>query len=321
MDLQNKLAVITGAANGIGKSIAIYCAIHGCKIALIDLNKSALYELNIALNNLFSTEIHSFECDVSKESNIKRLVQDIKIKFNTNSIQLLFNNVGLSALNTTILNGDMNKLHKLMNINMWSMIYGTRHFLPLLMNNDPSIQCYIVNTGSTASVHSADSFYCVTKQAVLAISETIQKELNHLYRMKNRNNNNRQKIKCNILVSTLCPGPVRTDLFKSSGRILLNDEQFNKVYNDLNEQDVKKKVFAVNSSMPNTILFDKMAIEPNKAVEYLFEGLKQRKTVITTNKAWFTACVKDRMESVLNGTPNKAYELNKVIVNALHSKL
>ena len=148
IDLYGDLAVVTGAADGIGKSIAIKLATEGCNVALVDINGAKVKSVTSNLKSLFpSQKFESFICDASNESDIKSLVQSVKTAFNTKSIQLLFNNVGISAVTNTVLSGDINALKKVMDINLWSMIYGTRAFLPLLLKNPTSKQCYIINTG------------------------------------------------------------------------------------------------------------------------------------------------------------------------------
>ena len=149
IDLYGDLAVVTGAGDGIGKSIAIKLATEGCNIALVDINKEKVASVTSNLKSLFpSQKFESFVCDASNESDIKSLVNSIQTAFNTKSIQLLFNNVGISAVTNTVLSGDINALKKVMDINVWSMIYGTRAFLPLLLKNPKTKQCYIINTGS-----------------------------------------------------------------------------------------------------------------------------------------------------------------------------
>ena len=142
------LAVVTGAGDGIGKAIAIKLAKEGCNIALVDINGKKVKSVESDLKSSYlSQTFHSFICDASSESDIQRLVQSVQTSFNTDSIQLLFNNVGIAEITNTVLMGDMSKLKRTMDINVWSMIYGTRAFLPLLLKNPKTKQCYIINTG------------------------------------------------------------------------------------------------------------------------------------------------------------------------------
>ena len=316
MDLEGKLAVITGAANGIGKAIAIHFAMNGCKLALVDIDIDSLDKLQQNLRGLFlNTEIHSFVTDVSQRGNITSLVDTIKNKFNTSCIQLLFNNVGLSSLTTNILDGDISNLQKIMDVNVWSIIYGTQLFLPLLLNNDPSIDCYIVNTGSLASIQSADSMYSITKHAVLAISETMERELKFLYRQKYG-----KDVKCNILVSTLCPGFVKNTNLLQTSADSLDDLSYGELEREIKKKNVRKRVHAINSSMPNMGIFNAAGIEANEVAKCLFKGLRERRTVIHTEMDWAKAAIQDRKESILNGRPNDAKYMKMAIKETIKKR-
>ena len=150
--VKGQLAVITGAADGIGKAIAIKLGFEGCNLALVDIRKEKVDQVAESIQSLFpSITVHSFECDVTNLAAMQVLVEDIKAAFSTKCIQLLFNNVGVGGLGSTLY-GDINKLRKEFDINLWSMVYGIRSFLPMLLANDIRQQCFVVNTGSIASL-------------------------------------------------------------------------------------------------------------------------------------------------------------------------
>merc|ERR1712113_1092359 len=172
------------------------------------------------------------------------------------------------------------------------MIYCTRLFLPLLLNNNINNQCYIVNTGSIASIQSGDSFYSVTKHAVIGFSETIMRELKYLYRNKYG-----KKVQCNINISTLCPAFVKnTEIRNSSAKAMGVDMETFKKYKNEFKKDSKKRKAAVTGDMPSAKLFLANAILPDEVSKILFDEFilaekDKKKTVIHTHKDWAIAAI------------------------------
>eukprot|EP01084_Bolivina_argentea_P201393 344254_1 len=150
-NIKGYIAVVTGAADGIGKGICHKFAKEGCNVALVDINGTKLNEVVNTLKSLHPTlNIAGFECDLSNEKQVYELVNKIQNTFNTNTIQILFNNAGIYY--TELLDGDIQKLRKTMDINFWSMVYTTKAFKSMLIKNKKSKQCFIINTGSMASL-------------------------------------------------------------------------------------------------------------------------------------------------------------------------
>lgn len=297
MDLSGKLVVITGAANGIGKAIAQKCASFGANCALIDINAENLLEVEQKLQKRYpSLQISAFICDVTSESQFATIVEEIEHSFSTNRIQMLFNNVGVLPL-VYVLDGDIKKLRTCMDINLWSMIYGTRLFLPLLLNNDQNEQCFIVNTGSIASIEYSNSMYGITKHAVLAFTETISKELYLLKR------SSPQKMKCNIHCACLCPAFVHTQIVENSAKVLDVD---------LLKYAEKEKGRGLSVEKKKALVAS-IGISTNEVMDVLFKGLSEKRGVIHTHRDWMKAVVKDRMDSIINGTPHRAKEMKKAL--------
>eukprot|EP01084_Bolivina_argentea_P237832 399603_1 len=282
LPFEGNLAVITGAAHGIGKSIAINLATKGCNMALLDINSNVLHQVTNSLSQLFtSIKVYGFVCDVSKEDSIKSIIPNIKSSFHTDRIQLLFNNAGIGAIGVhSVLSDDINISKKIMDVNLWSMIYCTRLFMPMLLSNHNNKPCYIINTGSATSLMSGMSMYSITKHAVITLSETIREELKRYYP------------KHNILVSTLCPGVVETNFWKNSKHIL----QMEKSGRHLPVKQMRSSEVA------------------NIAIE----GLKNRKVLIYPDVEFCKCAIEDRMNALLSkvhdNTPKtKRYMLQQIM--------
>ena len=219
------IAVIIGSCNQIGKAIALKCVTDECiNVALIDIqqNEQSLLKLHNELKSKAKSkniQIESFSVDSQIDmQSINAVVERIKSKFNTSSIQFLFNNMdSLMLCNdkkyeiTPILSSNMSnrnyQLHTVMNTNFWSTLYWTRSFLPLLTSNenmDANRKCFIINTSSLKAVSHSDSFYCVSKQCVHALSEIMKTEIDEMLSQSS----------FDLKVKILCPGFVeRNDAY------------------------------------------------------------------------------------------------------------
>ena len=295
VNIRGDLAVITGAGDGIGKSIAMKLATEGCNIALVDINASKVKSVENDLKSLFPKQkFASFVCDASDESAIQSLVKSVQSSFNTKTIELLFNNVGISAVTNTVLGGNINTLKKVMDINVWSMIYCTRAFLPLLLKNPSTKQCYIVNTGSIASIETGFSMYSICKHAVIAFSETIREELKRYYHKKN------------ILVSTLVPGFVATNFGNTSSEVLGMEKEWKMVKESPMYKNKNGKMIRLTE------------ISTYKVANLVYElGIKQKKCVIPTHFEWHEAVIKDRMTALLNCEADKKVNMRKAVKKSM----
>eukprot|EP01084_Bolivina_argentea_P088007 158880_1 len=283
--IKGNIAIITGAADGIGKGVCYKFAKEGCHLALVDINSKKLNKVSNDLKSLYpSLNIHGFICDVSNEKSIHELVNKIKHSFNTDRIQILFNNAGIWY--DEILYGDINTLRKTMDINVWSMIYTTKAFKQMLLQNEYNKQCYIINTGSMASIISGRSMYGVTKHATIALSEAISNEFRKYHP------------KSNILVSTLTPQYVSTNLPENSKK--------------QHQQTPNGLIKEVNSKM-----FEITAIDIYKCADIVYEAMKNKQTVIPTNREFYEAAIKDRMSSLLECKPDFRINFRKSLDNVL----
>merc|ERR1712228_27781 len=275
--------------DGIGKAIAIKLGFEGCNLALIDIRKQKVDAVAQSIQSLFpSITVHAFECDVTDLNAMQSLVEKIKTSFNTQCIQLLFNNLGIGGIGSTLY-GDINKLRKEFDVNLWSMVYGIRSFLPMLLANDVKQQCFIMNTGSIASIESGFIWYSVSKHAVISLSENVREELKKLHPQHK-----------NICVSTLVPAFIKTDIRKNSQYALGDKEKWDKIEPIFGETKQGKMIKATEMNV-------------NVLANIVFDGLRDRKVVIPTHLEWHKAVIQDRMEALLNCEKDKKINLKKAI--------
>jgi NAD(P)-dependent dehydrogenase (short-subunit alcohol dehydrogenase family) len=177
-DFKGRVAVITGAADGLGREFARLAAAHGMKLVLADLDADALER---ATDELLAggAEVLAMVCDVRKCSHVEELADAAMIRFH--GVHLLFNNDCAAPTATGAIAGrswEMGEAEweRVLGVNLWGVIHGVRIFTPLMLDcarRDPSYRGHIVNTASMAG----QGALAVARQAVLALTETLHAEL------------------------------------------------------------------------------------------------------------------------------------------------
>jgi NAD(P)-dependent dehydrogenase (short-subunit alcohol dehydrogenase family) len=190
--LKGRVAVVTGAASGIGFGMAERFAAEGMRVVLADVEEGALAH---AADQLRSTgsEVVSVACDVSRHDDVTRLASRTLEAFG--AVHLVCNNAGVADTSgASVWEASLADWEWVVGVNLWSVVYGVRAFVPLLLLQDEG---HVVNTASIAGLVPARlGSYSVTKHAVVALSEALRAEL--------------AAIGARVGVSVLCPGAVRT---------------------------------------------------------------------------------------------------------------
>ncbi|MFB1015153.1 MAG: SDR family NAD(P)-dependent oxidoreductase [Alteromonadaceae bacterium] len=168
----NKVAVITGAASGIGLALAIKLAEQGCNLALVDRNLPGLMQVQKEAEKIGVRCIIQV-LDVANNQAFVDFAERVSIEFST--VDLLFNNAGVSLIDS-VENQSLADFHWLMNINFWGVVHGTTAFLPLLKN---SASAHIVNVSSLFGLLSLplQSAYNSSKFAVKGFTESLKMEM------------------------------------------------------------------------------------------------------------------------------------------------
>ena len=198
-NLRGKVAVITGAASGIGRALADRCAQEGMNVVLAGINRANLAQVEDELKAT-GAAVLSVPTDVSKAADIEALARRTLDAFG--GVHLLFNNAGVGGLGTTVWESTVADWEWVIGVNLWGVIHGIRVFVPIMLEQDT--ECHIVNTASILGLVSGpgSGVYKVTKHGVVSLSETLAGEL------AGRG--------AKIGVSVLCPGWVNTRIVDSA---------------------------------------------------------------------------------------------------------
>jgi short-subunit dehydrogenase len=196
--IQGSTAAITGAANGIGRSLAIELAARGCNLALADRDGAALQAVASEIAAKHSCKITTHVFDVSDARAIEDFANAATSAHPT--LNILINNAGV-ALMGTFAEIDLAQMEWLININFWGVVRGTRAFLPHLSLQQRS---HIVNLSSIFGIIAppGQCSYAAAKFAVRGFSESLRHEL--------------EAAKSPVRLSVVHPGGIATHIARNS---------------------------------------------------------------------------------------------------------
>ena len=197
-DLAGRVAVVTGAASGIGFAMAERFAAEGMKVVLADIEAPALERAAAALRDkapgLLQTRV-----DVSRAEDVERLAAETYTAFG--AAHVVCNNAGVAVLGA-VHEHTLADWQWVMGVNLWGVIHGVRSFVPrMLAGGDEG---HVVNTASMAGLTTSAymSVYDVTKHGVVALSEAMYKEF--------------EATGAPLGVSVVCPGLIDTNIMRSA---------------------------------------------------------------------------------------------------------
>jgi short-subunit dehydrogenase len=191
----DRVAVITGAGSGIGRSLAVNLAAKGCHLAISDLNQEGLKETaNLAGNQDVKVTTHLV--DVANRDQVYRYADEVVKQHGKANI--VINNAGV-ALGDSIEDVSYEDFEWIVNINFWGVVHGTKAFLPHLKKEPEG---HIVNISSINGIvpNPCNGPYCATKFAVRGFTETLKQELQDT----------------SVGVTVVHPGGIKTDIVRNS---------------------------------------------------------------------------------------------------------
>lgn len=268
-DFEHKVAVITGAAGGIGLGMARHAAGLGMKVVMADIDETLLNDGKKALEQEGASAV-CLRTDVSDSRQVQSLADFALSHFG--SIDLVHNNAGvLVDANSWEVSEDDWKW--ILGVNLWGVIHGVRIFTPIML--DQGGACHMVNTSSQAGITVGPylSPYNVTKQGVVALTETLHHEL--------------ALLDAELKVSVLCPGSVATGIWHSERNRPENLQDQNPRTDQAQQyHDVVASGVAAG-------------ISPARTAEIVFGGIEDEKFWIFPHPEMLAA-FEDRANSILN---------------------
>lgn len=270
-EFRKKVAVITGAASGIGRALADRCAQEGMKIVLADVEAAALSKAEAELRSSGAT-VAAVWTDVSKSADVESLARKAVETFG--GVHLLFNNAGVGS-GGAIWQNTPADWEWVIGVNLWGVINGIHTFIPIMLSQDA--ECHVVNTASMAGLVSSAGLgvYKATKHAIVSISETLSCEL--------------AEAGAKIGVSVLCPAWVKTRIL-SADRNRPAALQNKSAVGDISPQELERGQ-QVAAAIEN-------GIPAQQVARTTFEAIRDSRFYILTHPEWKEQ-VRQRMENIL----------------------
>ena len=213
-NFKDKVAVITGAGSGIGRALSHLLAKNGTHLALTDVNDIGLRE-TVEKCKDENVRVFSKRTNVADLKEVKDFVKAVVDEFG--QVDMVFNNAGIALTQNKLEDISYPDFERIMNVNLWGVIYGSKEFLPYLLQRPEAVLVNISSVFGLAGIPEQIP-YCTTKFAVRGFTESLRGELSDT----------------NVEVYCVHPGGINTNIAEEALRDADNDvkrkevEQFKK---------------------------------------------------------------------------------------------
>ncbi len=254
--LRGKNCLLTGAASGIGRSLAFCMAREGVNLFLVDLDTANLEKVKEQLAPS-GVKVFTGKWDVANYEDVKRFADQAYAQLG--EIDILINNAGISG-GGFVESLELEDWKHVLDVNLWSIIYAVKVFLPRMLARGAG---YIINTGSGAGIVGLPNHiaYVTSKFAVVGLSEALYSELNHR----------------GIDISVICPTFVKSNIIdRSVIKVPAN------LLQNQNDQENKPKLEEFRKVFWE--IYMRGGLTPDQVAERYIKGIKKRKLYIFDKK-------------------------------------
>jgi len=201
-NFNDKVVLITGAGNGIGRATALAFAQQGASVVVADMSRSAGEETTVLITQAGGIATFIL-CDVTKDQDVQSMVAGTIETYG--KLDIAFNNAGIEIESSKLADGDEATYDKIMDVNVKGVWRCMKYQIPALLKQSTSA---IVNTASIAGLGAAPkmSIYSASKHAVIGLTKSAAVEYG----------------KKGLRVNAICPAVIDTEMFR---RATQNDPQ------------------------------------------------------------------------------------------------
>jgi len=204
MKVSNKVIVVTGGGNGIGRQLVLNLLHKGARVAAVDMNQQSLEE-TVQLAGTLGDKISTHIVNITNLKAVEAIPEQVIAVHG--SVDGLINNAGIIQPFVKVVNLTYEQIEKVMNVNFYGLLYMTKTFLPHLLKRPES---HIVNLSSMGGFLPVpgQTIYGASKAAVMLLTEGLHSEL----------------LDTNVHVTLVYPGAISTNIALNSG-IISSDQQ------------------------------------------------------------------------------------------------
>lgn len=282
--LDGKVAVVTGAASGIGRAMADRFAADGMKVVLADVEEGALAAAAREVGDT-GAEAFGVRCDVSSRSSVDELAEAARSRFG--AVHVVCNNAGVAGGMGPIWETTSKDWEWVMGVNLMGVVHGIQAFVPLMLEQGG--EGHVVNTSSVLGLSSGGgSIYSVTKHAVTRLSEGLLNDL--------------RGAGSSIGVSVLCPGLIATQIVSS----------------DRNRPDALRDEVDVDAAAAEDAAKQRELVQgyflsegmpPAEVAGMVVDAITAERFYVLTHPEMIKPAVEERLRAVLDGTDPPAGSL------------
>ena len=270
-DFHDKVAVVTGAASGIGLGVAERLLAEGMKVVMADLEQETL-EGEIARLSAAGGDVLGVRCDVRDAGEVKGLAE--KTLSHYGGVHVVMNNAGVAPIGP-MLETTADDWRWVFDVNLMGVVHGVLAFGPILKEAGTG---HIINTASEAGLVTNPilGMYCASKHAVVGLSESLYRELEG----------------SGVGVHVLCPNLVKTKIFHSER-------------NREDAPDMTPSQTAFTGSLRETL--DAMGITTEKVAGDVVDAMRHDRFWILTHE-FTVSCASKRYADINKGeNPSDPY--------------
>jgi len=175
MIISGKVALVTGAASGIGRTTAKMLALEGLRaVAIADLDQSGLSETAADITSLTNAEALSVVCDVTDQESLEKLYDQISQQYN--QLDIVINNAGIVSGPPPFPDTDAERIKLVLEIDLIAVVQSSALAIKLMRENNGGV---IVNTASTGGLtpYLADAPYAAAKAGVEGFTRSLAREV------------------------------------------------------------------------------------------------------------------------------------------------
>ena len=270
-ELNDRVAVVTGAAGGIGRAMVESFVNAGMKVVLAGVNAERIQKVTQEFKD-GGARVLAVPTDVADAGQVAELARKTLDEFG--AVHVLCNNAGVAYGGPGSWETPLEAWKWVLDVNLMGVIHGIHTFVPIMLEQDD--EAHVVNTASNSGlVMNAYAVpYGVSKHAVVALSESLHLEL------MQRN--------AKVKVSVLCPGPVDTDILNASQRNL--PESVPMPSQETPEETLFKKAYQI---------YIERGLDPEEVSLAVLEAIREERFYIITHD--YSKAIETRMQNILAG--------------------